>query len=277
LASLTALENSINTKAMARQAGVLTFFDGFLLAWLPAIRRKLNVQSCSADRPDEDVQLFGRYAGARAGTRLIGYAERAAQTRAWVPLPWELDRLQFSATQGLHECLSWRGLPLFKSVFDLALYPMLLWNIRPANIIELGSGLGGSALWFADMLRCQGTDGHVYSIDCHRPALEDPDVSFVEGDCDHIEFVLQGPSLDNMSHPWIVVEDVHVNTIGILRHMAPRLQRGDYIIVEDSRTKQGDLAVFDSDWGGAFSVDTWYTDFFGRNMTCSADAIFVWL
>lgn len=52
-----------------------------------------------------------------------------------------------------------------KDPFSLASYPLLLAELRPATILEIGSFLGGSAIWMADMMAVQGVDGRVYSFD----------------------------------------------------------------------------------------------------------------
>ena len=67
--------------------------------------------------------------------------------------------------QGAPSLMHWRGVPLMKTVFDYALYPMLLAELKPRTIFEIGSGLGASAVWFADHLKMLGIGGHVHSID----------------------------------------------------------------------------------------------------------------
>ena len=41
-------------------------------------------------------------------------------------------------SQGTAACLTWKGAPLFKSVFDFAILPMLLWELKPATVFEIG-------------------------------------------------------------------------------------------------------------------------------------------
>ena len=62
--------------------------------------------------------------------------------------------------------------------------------------------------------------------------------------------------------------------VGVLRHLHPHLQSGDYVIVEDSRGKRQEIRRFLTQTPGRYRVDTRYTDFFGRNVTSAADAIF---
>ncbi|WP_263418347.1 hypothetical protein [Terriglobus albidus] len=44
---------------------------------------------------------------------------------------------------GVARCLTWRGQALFKTIYEFALYPMILCESKPQTIIELGSGTGG--------------------------------------------------------------------------------------------------------------------------------------
>jgi hypothetical protein len=61
--------------------------------------------------------------------------------------------------QGAPSLMRWRGLPLMKNVFDFAMYPALIAEILPKTIFEIGSGLGASAIWFADNLSMYGVEG----------------------------------------------------------------------------------------------------------------------
>jgi hypothetical protein len=72
---------------------------------------------------------------------------------------------------------------MVKSPFELALDPLLLWNLKPRTILEIGSKEGGSALWFADMATMLGIDAHVVSIDLLRVAgIKHDGITFLGGD-----------------------------------------------------------------------------------------------
>lgn len=267
----------LEDKIKRRQAGVPTFFDNLLLAGVRRLRMPPSESLAEHGRNGalDFRDVFRRFAAFSSRQRFVGAAERAVETGRWQRLPWELTRVQLHAMQGVEMCLEWRGLPLFKSVFDFALYPMLLWEVRPATVIELGSGTGASAVWLGDLLRMFGIDGHVYSVDLDTPDVQAENVSFIGGDCRRIERIFTPEALSQLPHPWVVIEDVHVNTLGVLLHFAASVCPGDLLIVEDSCAKWADLERFERETGGMFKVDTRYTDFFGRNMTSSADAILV--
>jgi cephalosporin hydroxylase len=280
-----AVESELREKIGSRQGGIPTFFDNVLLVGLQGIRSLNHLQqSASVVSPDDpslswqlgDVAgMLIDYVRFRSHPRLMEHSRRLAESETHARLPWEPDPLQLNATTGIAECVQWRGLPLFKSVFDLALYPMLIWDAKPSTVIELGSGLGTSSVWLADLLRAFGIRAHIYSVDIRRPRLNDPGVTFLQGNCLELEAVLSASFLAGLPHPWLVIEDMHVNTLGVLRHFADLLHPGDYCIVEDSRSKQAAIREFLADREGDLMVDTRYTDFFGRNVTCSADSILV--
>jgi len=61
----------------------------------------------------------------------------------------------------------------------------------------------------------------------------------------------------------------------VLRHFHPCVRQGDYVVVEDSASKKDEITRFLMGAPGCYVVDTYFTDFFGRNVTCAQDSIFV--
>ena len=59
----------------------------------------------------------------------------------------------------------------------------LIAELRPRTVFEIGSGLGASAVWFADHLTFCGVEGRVHSVDRVKVAVEHPRVEYLEGDC----------------------------------------------------------------------------------------------
>jgi cephalosporin hydroxylase len=152
---------------------------------------------------------------------------------------------------------------------------MLLWELRPRSVIELGSGTGSSAVWLADLMETFDIDGRVLSLDLKPPKMRHDRVRFLAGDCTRIEVALPAEVLSPLPRPWLVIEDAHVNVSGVLAHFHGWLQAGDYLIVEDSLSKRQEIGRFVDDFPDLYEVDTRYTDFFGRNVTCAVDSIFV--
>jgi cephalosporin hydroxylase len=177
--------------------------------------------------------------------------------------------------QGAPDFMQWRGLPLMKTVFDFALYPQLLAELRPQTVLEIGSGSGASAMWFADQLAMLNAAGHVHSVDLIPVTATHTGVTFHRGDCSNPETLFDTKMLGALPHPWLVVEDAHMNVEAVLNHFHPLLKQGDYLVVEDSEIKRDDLRRFLARHPNCYHVDTKYTDFFGRNATCALDSIFM--
>jgi cephalosporin hydroxylase len=177
--------------------------------------------------------------------------------------------------QGAPSLMRWRGMPLMKNVFDFAMYPALIAELRPRTVFEIGSGLGASAAWFADNMTFSGVDGRVHSVDIRRAAVEHPLVTFFQGDCANPKALFNERLLRSEPHPWLVVEDAHHNVAAVLEHFHQFMTPGDYLVVEDSDVKRDDLRAFIGAHPGCYLVDTRFTDAFGRNATCAADSIFI--
>jgi cephalosporin hydroxylase len=177
--------------------------------------------------------------------------------------------------QGAPSLMRWRGMPLMKTVFDFAMYPALLAELRPRTVFEIGSGRGASATWFADSLALCGVEARVHSVDLVKVEMEHPCVSFYRGDCCEPELLFAPELLRTEPHPWLVVEDAHHNVAAVLERFHRFLAPGDYLVVEDSDVKRDALRQFLGAHPGDYLVDTHFTDYFGRNATCAADSIFV--
>jgi cephalosporin hydroxylase len=177
--------------------------------------------------------------------------------------------------QGAPALMRWRGVPLMKNVFDFAMYPALIAELRPRTVFEVGSGLGASAVWFADHMAMNGVEGRIHSVDRVKVEAEYPHVRFYQGDCSDPQHLFDSELLRSEPHPWLVVEDAHHNVAAVLEQFHQYLSSGDYLVVEDSDVKREALRTFLGVHPGDYLVDTRFTDNFGRNATCAGDSIFV--
>mgnify|MGYP003314793172 FL=1 len=172
----------------------------------------------------------------------------------------------FLLSQGVKDCMTWRGIALGKSVYDFALYPMIIWENSPATILEIGSGEGASAIWMADLCKSYGLSTRVYSIDINPITLKHEKVTFFQGNSKEINSVFD---VKNLPHPWLIVEDAHVEVNKIMEYFEEHMHRGDYLIIEDSRGKpQTKLEV-----PNTLYVDAYYCDYFGINATSAMNSI----
>jgi cephalosporin hydroxylase len=178
-------------------------------------------------------------------------------------------------SQGTAACLTWKGSPLFKSVFDFAILPMLLWELRPATVFEIGSGTGASARWIADILDSFGLESQVYSTDI-RPVSEPyAGVTFLTGDSRSPTTLFGADLLRSAPRPYVVIEDAHLNAHDVFLYLDDFLNKGDYLFIEDSYKKADALNGFLAERPHRYVVDTRYTDFFGRNATSAVNSILV--
>lgn len=195
---------------------------------------------------------------------------------------------------------NWKGIPMDKSPLEIALYPMLIYELRPNTIIELGAETGGSAVWLADQLELFDIKGLVYSVDIDLSLLDEkakaqPKIKFLEGDCNQIDRVLSTTLLSTFPHPWLIIEDAHVNLVGILDYFDNNgLQSEDYLIIEDTNKalweewsdwedrefieRMGSKLDLVKTWfmkhDDEYLIDTYYQDMFGYNGSKNWNSIF---
>lgn len=87
-----------------------------------------------------------------------------------------------SDTEGALDNTFWFGLPIQKSPLDCWIYQEILFEQKPDLIVETGTYLGGSALFFAHLFDLLG-HGAVMTIDRQqRGTLDHPRVTQLVGD-----------------------------------------------------------------------------------------------
>jgi cephalosporin hydroxylase len=265
------------------QGGVATFFDNFfgnLLYRLMSTEamhrweagREMPPGSAEAKAAAE-LRWLGRFLAVRSQGRFVPYHVRVQEDQNGISS--DIGPIEMLMSQGTMACLQWKGKPLFKTTFDFALLPMLLWELKPATVFEIGSGSGASAVWMADIMQDFGIEQKIYSVDIKAVAEGYDGVHFLSGDCSSPATLFEIDLLRAAPRPWLVLEDAHVNVHDVLVHMDRFLAAGDYLFVEDSRIKTQDLSRFLAPRAQHYQVDTRYTDFFGRNATCAANSIFM--
>ena len=174
-------------------------------------------------------------------------------------------------SQGVKDVMRWKGLPLYKSVYDFSLISMILWKLKPRTIFETGSGEGTSALWMADLCKIyDNEDCNIYSVDLEPPNQSHSKISFIEGDSNDIDKIF--PDLSIYPHPWLVLEDAHTNITGIVKLFSNAMEKGDHLIIEDVRgsiNKILDTLLPTLHDSGMKRSNHW-TDFFGPNATANS-------
>jgi len=173
--------------------------------------------------------------------------------------------------------------PTLKNPFDLALYPMLLWEVRPRTIIEIGSYRGGRALWFSDTMRCFGLPVHIHAFDID-PVTDwcTPEITFHRADAEQLDRDIAPDFMKSLARPLLVIEDAShqkQTTRAALEFFDRWLEPGEYIVVEDGIVTE--LGLAKSFTGGPqeavaeflaahpadYEIDAKYCDWYGRNVT----------
>ena len=179
----------------------------------------------------------------------------------------------------------YRGRSLLKNPFDLVVYLQLLQQLRPGTVVEIGSKMGGSALWFADMMTLHGIDAHVVSVDLQPPSgIDDARIEFLQGDALRLQETLDAGRCAQWKRPLLVIEDsahYYDTTLAAMRFFDPLLQRGDFLVVEDGVVAflpgaayrayddgpNRAVRTFLADSGDRYEVVPELCDWFGYNVT----------
>ena len=194
----------------------------------------------------------------REQNRFVSFSDRPSTSHIHIDT--------FLLSQGVKDCITWRNSRLGKSIYDFALYPMIIWENKPATILEIGSGEGASAIWMTDICKLYNLFTHVYSMDIDPPDVFYNGVTFIQGNSKEIHSIFD---VETLPHPWLIIEDAHVNVNGVMEYFSKHMYEGDYMIIEDSRSKmQSTLQV-----PPELKVDTYYCDYFGRNATSAVNTI----
>ena len=221
------------------------------------LKRNLNVLSKDRQKDVENIIKQKRYAH---------FSDRPQTSHIHID--------NFLLSQGVKDCMTWRNSRLGKSIYDFALIPMMIWEIQPATILEIGSGEGASAVWMADLCKSYGLSTKVHSIDIEPPNIEHEGVTFYKGDSREINNTMLNIQWrtwprPTLPHPWIILEDAHVEVNKVLTYFERHMHTEDYIIIEDSRGKlQTKLKV-----PNTLYVDAYYCDYFGLNATSAMNTI----
>ena len=149
-------------------------------------------------------------------------------------------RYQFFLLKDIYKAsfaFSYRGIPTVKLPFDVTNYQLLLHDLKPDLILEIGTFKGGSSLFFADFLSSMSTDFEIHTIDV-ADYVEDNLVRnnskikrFYGGWNNYNLGALEGFSnilvIDDGSHSF---SDV----VGAFKKFSPFIRKGGFYVIEDA-------------------------------------------
>ena len=179
-----------------------------------------------------------------------------------------------------HHKVTYRGIKMIKNPFDYLLYQMIINEVKPDLIIEVGTNHGGTALYMSDMLDLIGK-GEIHTIDVTEYPMDERVINnkrikrFLGGyqaydlkNCEGYEKILV---IDDGSH-------LYEHTLEILQKFQDVVTPDSYFIVEDGALIHIGLT---KDYGGGpvraieeflqtnnnYIIDRNWCDFFGNNAT----------
>lgn len=192
-------------------------------------------------------------------------------------VPEQLPYTEHDLDMGIR-CSTYRNVICLKNPNDMAVYQMLLHQVRPTVVVEIGTCRGGSAMFFADVLKQIGGDRRVYTFDVHdmvAPEVYTYDNIFVTmGGWEKFD-----PSVIRKDDRVLVIEDsshTYENSIAVMNAFAQYVTPNSYLIVEDGAAGYS-RPEFN---GGAiraieeflplhreFSVDSYWESFYGKDVS----------
>jgi cephalosporin hydroxylase len=184
----------------------------------------------------------------------------------------------FTICKGHHE-VTYRGVKAIRCPFDYVIYQMILSEVKPDLVIEIGTNIGGGALYIADLMNNM-QHGIIHTIDIKKQS--DP----ILATHPRIRLFTEGWQNYNLEEAKgfakiLVIEDsshLYQDTLEVLRKFGPLVSKDSYLIVEDGIVNK--LGLEKEYQGGPlkaireflqespeFVVDRKWCDLFGRNAT----------
>ncbi len=193
----------------------------------------------------------------------------------------ESERVHFNVRtlNAGHYSVKYRNIPMIRCPFDYVIYQMIISELKPDLIIEIGTNVGGTTLYLADLLDKIG-HGTIHSIDIDKHS--DPEIAkhpriklFFEGwekyDITIAKTFKKVLTIEDSSH-------TYENTLAAMKKFWPLVSIGSYFIIEDGIVSR--LGRDKGFHGGPlraireflsnndhFTVDRQYCDMFGQNAT----------
>lgn len=141
----------------------------------------------------------------------------------------------------LWQKMTWKGIDVAKTPEDMWLYQEAIWNLKPELIVEFGTSLGGTALFYADILDLIGSSmAQVITVDIKEtPNLpEHKRLTCLGGESSlsgEVEEFIRNAAVE-CSGPIMVIEDsdhtaAHVRAE--LDKYSDIVTPGSYFVVED--------------------------------------------
>lgn len=179
-----------------------------------------------------------------------------------------------------HHKVTYKGVPAIKCPFDYVIYQMIVFEVQPDLIIEIGTNAGGSSLYLADLLELN-KKGELHTIDLpgnteHHLLHSHSRIKLFENGFENYDTA----ELSKFKTILVIEDGSHTyeDSLAALKKLSPFVTPGSYYIVEDGIiTELGLEKYYDGGPQKAirefmkenndFIIDRKWCDFFGKKAT----------
>ncbi len=184
-----------------------------------------------------------------------------------------------------HFAVQYKEVPYLKCPMDYALYQMLIMSIKPDLIIEIGTYMGGGALYYADLLYLLGK-GEVHTINLYneihdQKVFNHSQIKFFYGGFEEYDIEKNTKGFEKI----LVIDDgshTYEDVLKSLNKFSKIVSKDSYFIVEDgvidftglSDTYNGGPRKAINEFlqtNSDFVIDRHWCDYFGTNSTFNPD------
>jgi cephalosporin hydroxylase len=130
----------------------------------------------------------------------------------------------------------WRGVHTIKFPTDLILYQEAIYQNKPDYIIKTGTRFGGSAIFFADMLKLFNPSGKVITVDITSGNFpQDPMIKYITGSSTDIAIIQQISQEVSGKKVMVVLDSDHRSNHvkREMHHYGRMVTKGQFMVVED--------------------------------------------
>ena len=139
--------------------------------------------------------------------------------------------------------LTWLGVKTLKSPADMWNYQEIIYGLKPSLVVEFGTRFGGSALFFATVMRQFSKCFKVLSVDIDAETIseatrQDPDIELLTMSTLDAKVAERIATLrrDYRGPAFFILDSHHSkeHVLGEMKNIRSVVVSGDYIVVEDS-------------------------------------------
>jgi len=145
---------------------------------------------------------------------------------------------------GLWRMQTWKGFRFFQDPMDSLALQQLLWKQQPDLVIELGTHGGGSAVYFAEIMKDYNPASLIITVDPNPEHIPDsplfhanPQIKFIQGYSHAPEVLAQMEEAVKTRKKVMVIHDAEHGKDPVLRDLKlydPFVTVGEYFVVQDT-------------------------------------------